>query len=88
MSLTISPEITQEVLAGPLFEGLAPAAVEAFLEGLPRWGFNHGDALFREREAASAMYVVVAGSVMVARLTLGGPYRLSASPHTTGLWSK
>ena len=72
MALTISPDITEEVLAGPLFSGLAPAAVEAFLEGLPRWGFNHGDALFREGEPAGSMYVAVDGSVLVARLTSAG----------------
>ncbi len=49
----------------PLFAGLSPEALEALVENLELVPMDPGDILFREGDAADALYVVAEGEVAV-----------------------
>jgi len=67
MALTLAPNLTDEVLRLPLFAGVSRPAVTAWLKARKRFGFNHGQALFRQGDPAGSMYIVIEGQVLVAR---------------------
>lgn len=72
MALTLTPDLTDEILQLPLFAGVGHAAMTAWLKQRSRRGFNHGQALFRQGDDAGPMYIVVEGQVLVARETSAG----------------
>ncbi len=72
MALTLAPNVTDEVLRLPLFRGVSKPALTTWLEQRERRGFNHGQALFYQGDAAGPMFIIVEGEVLVARETQAG----------------